>query len=216
MATIPINGIFQIKLLGGFMATPYDRLVTTLNYRADADILDPASDVPAQDAAVDAWITDILPRIKGQLPTVYAIQEIRGQVIYPANVGFESIRPLDLAQGQGALSSAGTVSQTAAACLTRRSYKAGRRGMGRVFFGPLASQFINGDTLVPDPTGLGDLDDVEDALGQVLDVNGTNLHPCVFGSVNATGAATDAEMDIRIQLWSSLISHLKTRRPNSL
>lgn len=216
MATPAVNDIVQIKLIGAFVLTPYDRLVTTLNYRCHV-AGSPTSGENEHDMILADFKVAKLPRLCDNLPVTYQIFELRCQTIYPANASFEAILPLSNADGGGELAITGTSSQTAAACITRRSYKPGRRGIGRVFFGPLGPQFMSGDTLDPDPTGDGDLRDVVSALGEnVESASGGEYHPCIFGTINPTGASTDAEMDVRVQTFAPLISHLRSRRLNSI
>lgn len=216
MAAPAVDNIVNIKLVGSFLITPYDRLVTSLNYRcANAGSEDPEE--PELAAIAEAFIDSKLERLLDNLPVTYAMNEIRVEIIYPDEASYMEIRPLSLAEGSGNLAQTGASSQTAAACLTRRSFKPGRRGIGRVFFGPLVPQFMSGDNLVVDPVGDGDLRDVVSALGETLTTPaGFEYKPCIFGSVNEGPVDTDAEMDIRNQAFAPLISHLRSRRLNSL
>lgn len=98
----------------------------------------------------------------------------------------------------------------AACCFIRRSYQNGRKGIGRYFHGPLPSSFASKGEVVVDPTGLGDLNDVMDALGDPLVVGTATFRPIVIGATETNGLP---KHDIRICTAAPLVTYLRSRRP---
>lgn len=100
----------------------------------------------------------------------------------------------------------------AAACITRKSFRRGRIGIGHVYFGPLPSYFTEEGLIIPDPLLFGDLTEVLDCLGDPLhhSEDGWEARPIVC---NAAGTGVVANNDIRIQSVAPKTVYLKSRRP---
>jgi len=113
--------------------------------------------------------------------------------------------------------------QRAAGCLVRQSFRTGRKSMGRFFFGPLMGRFVQNTAIDIDPTGPGDLNDVDSALiaNCVNDVDGVSqvLKPCIMGfAIDENGRRNisrepDPLDDVRLQYWSTQLSYLRSRKP---
>lgn len=93
------------------------------------------------------------------------------------------------------------------ACLVKKNFLAGRRGIGRTFVGPITpAYFVNG-IFVPtaDYTGLAS------QMMQELNITGpAHLRPIVCP---ANGVGVTSQNDLREVVWSRIASSLRSRRP---
>jgi hypothetical protein len=114
------------------------------------------------------------------------------------------------------------LSQSGSAVLNRQSWRTGRISMGRNYFGPLLDRFKEGDELAVDPTGTGDLNEIQSAcftnLEPTIESVAQEIKPCVMGfHIDANGQHNIKRSpipldDVRLMSFGPLITHLHSRR----
>jgi hypothetical protein len=107
----------------------------------------------------------------------------------------------------------------ASACFVRKTFRDGRRAIGRYFHGPLLERFISFSGTVIDPILGGDLNDVISALIDPFTVtiggNTITLKPIVCGPKPSGGpiVGVTSQDDVRSVNLSQYVSYLQTRKP---
>jgi hypothetical protein len=210
---LSINSVLGIRLWWNDTVSA-NVFINQLHYRVQAGEL-PWDDTTAAELFTLIEEQLIMP-MKHNLPNTVSLFKLHTQIIAPA-VG----TPYE--KGYGPTDQVGSLSQgivedlewRAAAVLIRYAYGVGRRYIGRTFFGPLLSRFMDTNgRLAPNPPGDGDLSDVTNGLRAdqtlVVGTSHVNLRPIICA--NKLPAITDSN-DVRSHLWSAFIAYLRTRKP---
>jgi hypothetical protein len=150
----------------------------------------------------------ILTRILGQLGVTTSLREIKMVNVTRPQTPAE-IKQFDAGEFNGSISTSGFDVPQASACFVRQAFNRGRKSVGRLFLGPLPNHFIENGEVKGDPTGLGDLQDVIDTLGDEVSAEGYVMRPIVNGS--RTGSA-QANQDVRSNRVSRLVTYMRSRR----
>ena len=162
-------------------------------------------------AMLDAFEANVIAEIVLNMGNWMHLSRLHIQKINaPIDLEVEKVYPDD--EIVGGITSAADVEPQAAACLIRKSFIPGRKGIGRFFMAGLIGEYTANGRLVVDPAGSGDLDAVSSALiAAVNDSNGHQFRPCIC---KADGSGVTALNDVRKQTWSELVTYLKSRREN--
>jgi len=199
-----VDSILRFKLFLTDSRFPGDRYLNVFHYRCSVGSLGEADfNNLAHEFQLTVW-----NRWKTiALDTTTPI-EIRIGVIWET-AGFEYVADVS-GWGAGALGAVSTSPPQACACITRRSFKPGRKGIGRTFFGPLAEAYCDNGQMLVDPTLAPDATVLLDAIGDNLTYGGATFKPCITPA--EVTASPGSLADIRTQAFAAKLTYLKSRR----
>jgi len=208
--SIIVDDVIQVKMVLYDTRFPGDRYLNVLKYR----VYEGSAPDEILAGIHERFKTVVWDRIMTVLLTTTGCAQLRCQKIHPVETWEHVITPQGW--GQGALTPVQTSPPQASACLTRRSYVPGRKGIGRLFFGPLAEGYCQDGYLLPDPATAPDLQIIADAFGDgidnISDPEGTSgfisMKPIVWGG---TGPVS-SKNDVRSQDFAPALTYMKTRR----
>jgi len=199
-----VDSILRCKLVTIDSRFPGDRYLNVLHYRCSVGSLGETDfGLIAEQFQSVVW-----ERLLTCLLTTTSALEFRMSVIWEA-AGYEVVYDAT-AWSAGGLTAVSTTPPQASACITRRTFKPGRHGIGRFYFGPLAEAYCNNGNMLVDPSLAPDATVVLDALGDPLSPAGCTLKPCVTPAAVTANPTSNA--DVRAQAFAQKLTYLKSRR----
>lgn len=212
MASLSVDNVLGVRFIWSH-TDQADILINQMHYRVND------GELPYDNATLNAlelaWRTTVLPGFLSNLPDTQELLKAQFQKIAPTKELMYEY-PWGGAQYPGTLARNPdeTFLPQAAACLTIKTFKVGRPGIGRFFFGSLASRFYDEKgVIIPDPTLDGDLADITSAIQQTLTVTvgGSTIHlkPCVC---NALGTGVTSQNDFRSVSVANVVSMIHSRK----
>lgn len=206
MASWPVNSVLRVRLEWHNSVTS-NLHMNVLHYRVHEGTVTDAQ----KDDMLGSFEGDLTGPIRGMMGNWMSLVRLHIQKIN-APIDLEVERVYDVGSQAGGITSSADVEPQAAACLVRKSFIPGRKGIGRFYMAGLIGEYTSNGRLVIDPVGSGDLDTVSSALiATVSDTNGHLYRPSICP---ANGAGVTSQNDVRKQTWSSRITYLKSRREN--
>lgn len=194
--------------------TGANAVMNVFHYRISAGELPETQ--PTFDAMKAQFWSTCFTSFINNLPTTEELRMIQVQKIAPT-LGLLWEYPYGAGDTTGALALDVNEDDPAftAVCFTMKSFRPGRKGIGRKFFGPAMSRFWDNQGIIkPNPLGGGDLNDVKTALFAPITytVSSTSqtMRPCICAG---NGAGVTSQDDVRAITWAQYYSKLRTRVP---
>jgi hypothetical protein len=213
LPVVAVDSLLVAKLFFSNVARPYDRYLNVLKFRCVEAGSGAFAYAPLQTAIMTTVVEEMLTCMFDSTQFV----QLRLQVFQLDEAFFEHVVDIPPGTQIGELSEVlvGYAPQMAA-CFTRRNYLAGRKAIGRTFFGPLSPQYVSDGVLYPDPATAPDIAAVAAAFNAELDAGDAGVwRPCVTSLTNTSETLT-ADNDQRTGAFSSVISTLRSRRIGSV
>lgn len=168
----------------------------------------------------DAWLKAVGSQFQGKFFMTWCNYIIDDWAIIDLNI--KRIKPTETfvitqrfewGDNQGQRTTTDNFLPQQAACMTIKSYMAGRKGIGRLFVGPVPTNYVDQGYLIPSPTSLPDLQDLANLFRADWQLDAPmeeKLQLCIVGDDPAPASSSNVVRDIS---FGRRVSTLRSRRP---